>query len=69
MSGDELRQARERLGLTQVEFARVTGHRSQQVMSKMERRERIAQPTAVLVRALLDGYRPANWPERKGGAA
>jgi DNA-binding transcriptional regulator YiaG len=60
-----IREARRQLGLTQFQLAAVMGLRGPQTVSEWERGARTPSETAVrLLRAYLDGYRPADWPSR-----
>lgn len=64
---DQVRAARDELGLTQAQLAAVLGCTLQHVKA-MEaapdrRNPRSVRPAyARLLRAYLDGYRPADWP-------
>ena len=63
MTPAEIRAARETLGLTQAQLARVMGMRGQVSISEWESGTR--SPTAAASRLLLaymDGYRPKDWP-------
>lgn len=68
----ELRAARERLGLTQVEMARMLDMDSEKSVIRMEsdptlKTARPAPRRAVrLIEAYLAGYRPTDWPKREG---
>lgn len=66
MTPDQLREARQRLGLTQVELAAVLGI-TKDHLSDCERgaRAKALGPSAArLLRAYLEGYRPSDWPRR-----
>lgn len=72
MTADEIKAARERLGLTQAELSRLLGYKpggkaSAKVggmpVSRLERgAAKIDDGRARLLRAYLDGYRPKDWP-------
>lgn len=66
MTPAEILASRKRLGLTQAGLARVMGYGSAQTVSNLERGVyEIAPPAAKLLHAYLDGYRPADWPQKK----
>jgi len=66
MTGDEIRQARKQLGLTQAQFARVMGFRSRPYVSDVEADRYTLSDTAQrLLTAYLSGYRPGDWPDGK----
>jgi len=66
MTGEEIRNARKQLGLTQAEFAVVVGYPSKTYVSDVEaERYQVSRPVEKLVRIYLSGYRPADWPEGK----
>ena len=66
MTGEEIRNARKQLGLTQAEFAVVMGFSSRPYISDVEAGRYELSPTALrLLQAYLSGYRPADWPEGK----
>jgi transcriptional regulator with XRE-family HTH domain len=55
MTGDQIRKARKRLGLTQEQLAERMGLHGKQTISQWERGVRIPQgPSLVLLRSLLD---------------
>lgn len=65
MTPDEIRAARKSLALTQGQLASVLhlGKRGQSTVSEWERGVKSPSPhMALLLRAYLDGYRPADWP-------
>lgn len=69
MTGAEIKEARETLGLTLVEFGHLLGfsgaHLRQQ-MHRLETGERpIREPQRRLIVAYLEGYRPKDWPQRE----
>lgn len=76
MSPAEIQKARVQLGLSVDDMARMLGHTGQH-QRRLEsapdaEMHRPARPTTCrLLRAYLDGYRPADWPEhsRPGQAA
>lgn len=67
MTHDEIKAARQTLGLSVNDMARLLGHAPVH-QRRLESAEdvdmhRVARPTTVrLLRAYLDGYRPADWP-------
>ena len=66
MTAGEIRAARGVLGLTQAELAAVMGYGDKSRIAELERGARAAGPAAVrLLQAYLEGYRPADWPEKK----
>ena len=63
MTPAEIRTARETLGLTQGQLAAVMGVRGPAAISEWERGVKSPDGRSVrLLRAYLDGYRPADWP-------
>lgn len=63
MTPAEIKQARQSLGLTQTEAALVLGYGSASRVSDIESGKRNAGESVLrLLRAYLDGYRPADWP-------
>ena len=63
LTGEEIAQARESLGLTQEELATVMGYGSKARVSELERGRRQPSPAASrLLEAYLAGYRPDDWP-------
>lgn len=59
----EIRAARKSLALTQGQLAAVMGLRGQGSISEWERGVKSPDGRSVrLLRAYLDGYRPADWP-------
>ena len=66
MKPADILHARDKLGLTQAQFAQVLGYGHVMRVSQLERGERHPSPAAVrLIAAYLDGYRPAGWPKKK----
>ena len=64
MTPAELKQARQTLGLDQVDAARLLGYGAQTRVSEIERGVRVPSDTVTrLLRAYLDGYRPVDWPD------
>lgn len=62
MTGPEFRAARQALGLSQAETARLLGYGDTARVSEIERSVRQPGESVVrLMRAYLDGYRPADW--------
>lgn len=66
MTPDEVRQARETLGLTLEDLATMLGFegvRRRQMMWDIENGRRdLRVPQERLIRAYLEGYRPVDWP-------
>lgn len=63
MTSAEIRTARETLALTQGQLAAVMGLRGPATISEWERGIKNPDGRSVrLLRAYLDGYRPADWP-------
>ena len=63
---EEVRAARFALGLTQAQLAALLGYGDVARVSELERGERRPGPAVErLLRAYLDGYRPADWPKDK----
>ena len=68
MTPAELLEGREKLGLTQRALEAIMGYRDRKggTISDMEcGRTQIDPRAARLLRAYLDGYRPADWPAGK----
>jgi DNA-binding transcriptional regulator YiaG len=66
MTPAEIRAARETLGLTQGEFARVMGVNGPAYVSAWEAgTRRPTGPAVRLMRAYLSGYRPDDWQHTK----
>jgi DNA-binding transcriptional regulator YiaG len=62
MTGDEFRDARLKLGLTQQALARLIG-RTRRNVQQWESGERPVDGVAArLLTAYLEGYRPDDWP-------
>ena len=70
MTPKEIKEARRRLGLTTSQMAAMLDISDAQTIRRMEQSEtastfRTPAPRMVrLIRAYLDGYRPADWPIR-----
>lgn len=63
MTPAEIRNARETLALTQGQLANVMGLRGPAAISEWERGVKFPDGRSTrLIRAYLDGYRPADWP-------
>lgn len=66
MTPSELKQAREALKFSHSQMARMLGYDAVKGAKKVRRMEKgaraISAAQARLVRAYLDGYRPADWP-------
>jgi transcriptional regulator with XRE-family HTH domain len=65
MTGEEFREIRLRLRLSQSAIAEVLGYRSSLTVSGYERQLRrrgVPHRVALLMKAFDAGYRPDNWP-------
>lgn len=63
MTPDEIRAARQQLGLTQAHLARVLGYGDHMRVHEIETGKRTPSDAVVrLLRAYLAGYRPDDWP-------
>ena len=63
MTPVEIKQARQTLGLDQVQMAQVLGYGNKARVSEIENGLRFPNESVIrLLRAYLDGYRPADWP-------
>ena len=62
MTGAEFKAGREALGLTQTQLAKLVGYGSQSRIAEVEGRAVAPACPSRLLRAYLDGYRPADWP-------
>ncbi len=63
MTPEAFRAARQSLGLTQRQAAEVLGYGAQTRIAEIEAGRRTpGESVMLLLRAYLDGYRPANWP-------
>ena len=63
MTADEFREARQTLGISQSAMAAALGYGAAIRVSEIERGVRApSESVARLLRAYLDGYRPADWP-------
>lgn len=66
MTGNELKAARLRLGLTLEQLADLLGyqgeHRRQMLYDLETERRPIREPQRRLIEAYLEGYRPRDWP-------
>lgn len=74
MTPDEIRAAREALGLTQQQLGALLDTDRQSVtrmeMDPEARTHRAPAPRMVrLLRAYLDGHRPADWPDQEDADA
>lgn len=63
MTPDQIKQARQSLGLTQTQIAPLLGYGSQSRVTDIETGKRNASASVIrLLTAYLDGYRPMDWP-------
>jgi transcriptional regulator with XRE-family HTH domain len=66
MTGEEVKAARARLGLTLEELATMLGyqgeHRRQMQHDLETGRRPLREPQRRLIEAYLEGYRPKDWP-------
>lgn len=63
MTPAEFREARQALGLTQTQLARVLRYSTSKPVSQIEAgRAAASAQVAALMRAFADGYRPDDWP-------
>ena len=59
MTGDEMREARRRLGMTMPELCEALRHGAPSTLYDMEAGRRpVSEPVDWKLRAMLDGYRP-----------
>lgn len=64
MTPEQIRQARQSLGLDQKQMAEMLGYNASARVSDIETGKRNPGGAIVrLLRAFLDGYRPDDWPE------
>lgn len=66
MTGEEFKEIREKLGLSQSELAKVLGYGATVRISEFERKTNprpIPLHVAMLMEAFRSGYRPPNWPK------
>lgn len=62
MTNEELSNARREIGLTQTQLGSVLGYTREHIAQLEGGRRTIQRPTALVVEALLDGWRPDDWP-------
>lgn len=63
MTPAEIKQARQSLGLSQIDAARLLGYGSQSRISEIESGQRNASESVLrLLAAYVAGYRPDDWP-------
>ena len=64
MTPEEIHAARKQLGLSQPQLARLLGYGAPPRVAEIESGKRApGEAVARLLRAYLDGYRPADWPQ------
>lgn len=64
MTPEEIKQARQSLGLTQSQLAPLLGYSAAPRVAEIEAGKRNASDCVVrLLSAYLEGYRPDDWPE------
>jgi transcriptional regulator with XRE-family HTH domain len=70
VNGQQLKEARHKLGLTQEEFGRLLGYVGMNVRDQIHHMETgrkvVREPQRRLVEAYLSGYRPKDWSEIVG---
>lgn len=68
LTGEQMRKARQELGLTQKQLAPLLGYNKQQAVSDLERGAYTIRPqTSLLLQAYVEGYRPkSGWPKTPG---
>lgn len=62
MTHEELREARIVIGLTQTQLGSVLGYTREHIAQLEGGRRAIQRPAALAVEAMLDGWRPDDWP-------
>lgn len=66
MTPEQIKAARETLGLSQAQLAEVMALRGRAAISEWESGKRKPDPRSVkLIQAYLAGYRPPDWPNAK----
>ena len=66
MDGQQIRDARKQLGLTQTQLAEVMGYSGKSYVSQVEiGMKSIGGAAERLLKAYLAGYRPEDWPVEK----
>jgi transcriptional regulator with XRE-family HTH domain len=66
MDGQQIKEARKHLGLTQTQLAEVMGYYNNTHISRIESGFRgMSEQGQKLLQAYLDGYRPKDWPVEK----
>lgn len=65
MTPQELEEAQEKLGLSQVQLARALGMADRSYRYLIAGEREISGPVSRLVVAFLNGYRPDDWPADK----
>lgn len=63
MTGEELRAARITIGLTQTQLGELLGYGRMHVQQMESGRKAIIKPVAIVIEALLDEWRPADFPD------
>ena len=67
MTGNEIKKARQQLGLTLEQLGTLLGYQGKQVRSQAydleSGRRDLREPQRRLLLAYLEGYRPKDWPE------
>lgn len=68
MTPDQIKDARQSLGLSQEDMARMMGYRSKSRLSEIERGKKpISDAATRLLAAYMSGYRPEDWPKTEKG--
>lgn len=65
MTHDELRAAQEKLGLSQTQLARVLRIDARSYRRLIAGDRAISGPVSRVIEALLDGWRPQDWPRER----
>jgi hypothetical protein len=69
MTPAEIKQARQSLGLSAVQMAPLLGYGAASRVYEIETSKQAGAAVVRLLRAYLDGYRPADWPLTAPGAS
>lgn len=69
MTGEQLAQARELLGLTKPQMAAMLGRKLRNYQQWEAGHRKIDEAAARLIAAYVEGYRPQDWPKGDGNDA